>query len=175
MMNFHGGRKLEESEELNDIKYHLQLTTNGNLAFVEFDVWKIENLANSLQFERDYSDCLKVCSWLKSVDLGYDNNIELVSKKGITFPQSSGMKISTGRLELKPIIRNGKPVDMLLIFCDVAVGKALVVDESSLQDPLPDGYDSYYCPSQPLDRDKDGSFSLSEYAAAANFDCRNPM
>ena len=173
--NFKGGRKLElENEEVQSLSYQLQLATNGKVAFPEMDVYKIENLDYALQFQRTYADCLKVPCWLKTSELGYENNIEHVSKRGLTFPNAAGMKFSTGCIELPGAIRNGKPVDTILIFCEVAVGRAFVADDVEYSRPLPPGYDSYYCPLQPLDRDQDGSFSISEYAAAATFDGRNP-
>lgn len=135
---FKGGRKIEpDSEDYNDVKYQLQISTNGTFAFVELDIWKIDNIESSLLFERSYVDALKVPCWLKNSELGYENNIENIAKKGVTFPPNSGMKFSTGRFDLKTGLRNGKPVDLLLVLCDVAVGRALVIDEDVLQEPLP--------------------------------------
>jgi hypothetical protein len=109
--------------------------------------------------------------------LGYENNIENIAKRGVTFNTStSGMKFSTGRLDLQLNPRSqGKPSESILIYCEVAVGRALITDEENFKQQLPSGYDSYYCPLEPLDRDKDGNFSLAEYNTAAQFGGRNPV
>jgi hypothetical protein len=174
--SFKGGRKLDDqSDELCEIKYHLNLVTNGKFDYSLFELWKIENLDLSLQFQRDYPENLKVLCWFKAADLGYDNNIELVSKRGFFIPPNGGIKCTTGRIDLKAIIRNGKPVDCLLILCEVAVGRAKVVDQVSLNDDLPEQYESFYCPPQALDRNNDGQFSFEEYSMTANFDKRSPL
>lgn len=173
--NFRGGRRVEpETDDFNTLKHQLHLATNGDFGFVVFDLWKIENLESVLQFDRSYGDFLKVPCWLKVSEMGYENNIEYVAKRGITFTSASGMKFSTGRIDLTNM-RNGKTSDTILVFCEVAVGRALVTDEENFVKPIPPGYDSYYCPLEPLDRDKDGNFSLAEYSAAANFGGRSPV
>ena len=138
-----------------------------------FNSKKVENVEEALKFERKFGNLLKVSTWLKSSDLGFENNIENLTKRGLVFPkQSNGMKVSTGRIDLKSPVR-AKPFDIQLIYCDVAVGRAFVADDKDLEDLIPMGYDSYYCPSRELDRDGDGNFGIEEYAAAAHFDGRD--
>ena len=176
-LDFKGGIKIpSESDEYVDVKYQLYLATYGTLVFPSFDLWKIENVDASIQFERRFKDSLKVSTWLKSSELGYENNIENVTKRGIVFAKEvEGMRISTGRLDLEKVRAGSKKAaEYQLIYCDVAVGRALAVDQEELMESIPSGYDSYYCPEKPLDRDHDGVFSLSEYGAAAQFDGRSP-
>ena len=170
---YQGGTQIDEDcDEYNELRYHLEVSTNGRYKINSFDLWKVENVDSALNFGRKYKDLLKVSTWLKSSDLGFENNIENITKRGIVFPkQSSGMKISTGRIDLKSSVRS-KPFDVQLIYCDVAVGRAFVADDKDLDDLIPRGYDSYYSPGKELDRDGDGNFGIEEYMAAAQFDGR---
>eukprot|EP00981_Chlorochromonas_danica_P002113 scaffold424_cov165-Ochromonas_danica.AAC.13 len=59
------------------------------------------------------------------------------------------------------------------LLLDVAVGRSYVFDGNPTNTPIPPGYDSLYIPDQPLDRNRDGKFSLQEYQKAANFDFRS--
>ena len=70
---------------------------------------------------------------------------------------------------------HSEPREAVFIYTDVAVGRAFVYDGNPEMKDIPQGYDSFYIPSQPLDRNKDGEFSLEEYHQAASFDGRSPM
>ena len=96
----------EDFDEYNDLKYHLEVATDGNFKIKSFDLWKVENVEEALKFERKFGNLLKVSTWLKSSDLGFENNIENLTKRGLVFPkQSNGMKVSTGRIDLKSPVR----------------------------------------------------------------------
>jgi hypothetical protein len=172
LANFRGGKKIDpDSDEAGFVKFQYILGINGAYEVSNFEVWKLENLDNSLQFEKKMKSLLKVASWIRTSSLTHENNIENLSKRGFVFPQQDGMTFPTGNIDL---VMNSSSQEIVYVFCDVAVGKALIVEKEDISKDIPEGYDSFYIPGKPLDRNKDGEFSLGEYQAAASFDGRLP-
>jgi hypothetical protein len=172
LANFRGGKKLDpDSDEANFVKFQFILGINGSYEFSNFEVWKLENLDASLQFERKMKPLLKVASWIRTSTLSHENNIENLSQRGFVFSQQDGMTFSTGNIAL---VMNSPTQDIVYVFCDVAVGKALVAEKKDISKEIPEGYDSFYIPAKSLDSNNDGEFSLAEYQAAASFDGRLP-
>lgn len=136
------------------------------------EVWKIDNLEVTGIYERRVLGLLRVSAWVDPMDIE-GQTVEQVSSKGFDFSQSGGMLFETGCLQLPQTMQN-EYNEKVLLYSEVAVGRAFVYDGNPGMRQIPDGYDSFYVPNQPLDRNNDGHFSLEEYHAAAQFDGRDP-
>ena len=172
----HGGHWLHPmNPEYDQIKYYLK-TCIGEKALENLEIWKIENLELSYRYERKTSNMLKVACWLNAGDIEGGNTLEDVCRKGFSFDkmEGSGMAFSTGKIDFGSEIPAYAKYSF--VYTEVAVGKPFVYDgdfsSAALKPPI--GYDSFYIPSQVLDRNKDGEFDLEEYQAAAHFDNRDP-
>lgn len=136
------------------------------------EVWKIDNLEVTGIYERRAVGLLRVSAWVDPADIE-GGTIEDVSKNGFSFSQSGGMLFETGVLRLVGTPK-GEYSERVMLYTEVAVGRPFVYDGNPGMRRVPGGYDSFYIPSQPLDRNNDGQFSLEEYHAAAQFDGRDP-
>ena len=145
-------------------------TPNSTLDSME--VWKIDNLEVAGTYERRAVGLLRVSTWVDPADIE-GGTIEDVSRSGFNFSQSGGMVFETGVLQLANTLK-GEYNEKVLLYTEVAVGRSFVYDGNPGMRRIPEGYDSFYIPSQPLDRNNDGEFSLEEYHAAAQFDGRDP-
>lgn len=112
---------------------------------------------------------------MSSKDLTFDNNIQNVIQYGYSFKHTKGrMMFSTGVIDNTMFQSQNNSNEYTFILTQVGVGRPYVCDDSSNMMSVPTGYDSFYIPPLPLDRNKDGEFSLSEYRAAACFNNRDP-
>lgn len=160
------------SDEFSQLQYHLGITLSSKGSFNNIEIWKIENPELFLKFEKASSSLLKVTSWTVVESLTPANSLHSICSFGFKFPPG-GMLFSTGNQDLNlNLCLNKSDNKCTLIFSEVAIGKSYVVDSIPSTVGLPSGYDSFYVTPQPLDRNNDGEFSLSEYRAAANFDGR---
>ena len=126
------------------------------------------------RYERRSSELNKVSCFVSSKDLTFDNSIQSVIQNGYSFKHTNGrMLFSTGIID-ETVFQTNVNSEYTFILTEVAVGRAFVCDDTSKMVKVPNGYDSFYIPPLPLDRNKDGEFSLSEYRAAACFDNRDP-
>jgi hypothetical protein len=118
---------------------------------------------------------------VKTEDLPAGDSLEEICQFGFQFHTSNGMQFSTGNVDFSPDVfhrhTNTGQVKQQLVYCEVAVGRALVCDHD---DPaftsaaVTEGYDSLYIPQERVDRNDDGEITMDEYDAAANFDFRVP-
>lgn len=136
------------------------------------EVWKIDNLEVAGIYERRAVGLLRVSSWVDPGNIE-GGAIEDVSRDGFNFNQSGGMIFETGVLQFPQTVK-GEFNEKVLLYTEVAVGRPFVYDGNPNVHRVPKGYDSFYIPSKPLDRNNDGEFSLEEYHAAAQFDGRDP-
>ena len=136
------------------------------------EVWKIDNLEVNGIYERRAAGLLRVSTWVDPADIE-GGTIEDVSRSGFNFTESGGMVFETGVVRF-PNTLKGVFNERVLLYTEAAVGRSFVYDGNPGMRRIPAGYNSFYLPSQPLDRNKDGEFSLEEYHAAAQFDGRDP-
>lgn len=103
--------------------------------------------------------------------LSGENSIEAVSSRGFFFSKG-GMVFSTGvvHLSTKEALFD---TELNFLMSEIAIGRSFVYDGNLNAVTVPPGYDSIYVPDQPLDRNKDGKFSLQEYQLAAQFENRD--
>jgi hypothetical protein len=146
----------------------------------KLEIWKIENLDLSFRYDRRTTNMLKLASWMNSNALVNDNTIESVCNRGYSFARTlnNGMEFSNGVIDFNNAHEISMSREYSFIYSEIAVGRSFVQDgdfsrNKQNQPCVPLGYDSLYVPEQPLDRDQDGKFSLTEYQAAANFDNRD--
>ena len=134
----------------------------------------IINIITINRYERRSSELNKVSCFVSSKDLTFDNSIQSVLQNGYSFKHTNGrMLFSTGIID-ETMFQTQINSEYTFILTEVAVGRSFVCDDTSKMVQVPNGYDSFYIPPLPLDRNKDGEFSLSEYRAAACFDNRDP-
>ena len=169
----------ENDEEYQQVRYYLQacLVSKGDVGRV--DVWKITNQQLSYRFDQRSKALLKIISLtnLTTEKVGAENSVRNVAHQGFLF-REGGLEFTTGVLKSVPPANPAslKPETYTLIYSDVAVGRSVIVEEKAvLAHAMPDGYDSFYVPQKPLDRNNDGVFDYDEFQAAANFDDRNPI
>lgn len=136
-------------------------------------MWKIDNAEAATVFERQTGSMLRVSSWYDPASLG-PNGLESITQRGFDFKAPGGMFFDTGVLPQGERVPPHDVRERILVYCEVAVGRAFVYDGNPSTQMIPPGYDSFYIPSKPLDRNNDGNFSLEEYHAAAHFDRREP-
>ena len=170
----------KDASEYDQIHYYLRASTFG-ASISKFEVWKIQNLEFTYQYQNHTKSLQKLASWTNARKLdGNTNNLEAICEQGFNF-DNKGMEFQTGVIEEARNCGDPGEADRehTFVYSEVAVGRSFVysndlIDRESVVD-IPPGYDSLYIPSKPLDRDKDGKFSLAEYQSAARFDDRNPM
>eukprot|EP01031_Cornospumella_fuschlensis_P028443 gene28443-34337_t len=168
-----GGYWLEtQSAEYDLVKYHL-ITATQTLGTVEkLSVWKIINPEVQYKFERKSSGMLRLHSFYDAEHCVGVNSLENVCTHGFQVdPVDPGIIVPVGIVP--PLGDLQQPKECCYVMLDVAVGRSFVFDGTDSETPIPHGYDSLYVPDQPLDRNKDGKFSLQEYQNAANFDFRS--
>lgn len=148
---------------------------NGDINSISnLQVWQVDSENITTRYDRRSSDLNKVSCFVNSADLTFDNTIQNVIQNGFSFKHTNGkMLFTTGILDAS-IFSSQVKTDFTFILTELAIGKSYVSDDVSKMASLPTGYDSFYIPPLPLDRNKDGEFSLSEYRAAACFDNRDP-
>ncbi len=137
------------------------------------EVWKIDNAEAAAVFEKQAGSLLRVSSWYDPAPLG-SNGLEAITQRGFDFKAPAGMFFDTGVLPSTDRMLAHDVKERILLYCEVAVGRAFVYDGNPSVQVIPQGYDSFYIPIKPLDRNNDGDFSLEEYHAAATFDHRDP-
>jgi hypothetical protein len=168
-----GGYWLEtQSAEYDLVKYHLHTAIEAVGIIDKLSVWKIINPELQYRFERRSSGMLRLQSWYNADLCVEQNSLENVCSGGfqIDKSQESGFYLPIGVIKTIGDLEEQRECCFLLL--DVAVGRSYVYDGSLRSAPIPNGYDSLYIPDQPLDRNKDGKFSLQEYQTAAHFDFR---
>lgn len=140
---------------------------SSELEFDSFEVWRIDNPDLAYRYERRSKNLLKLACWtMPNNEL---NSIESICTNGFKFPPDvNGLEFTTGLIDL-PTYRNSSKT-YTYIYSEIGVGRAFVCD--NIEAEIPNGFDSLYITPQPLDRNRDGKFSLSEYRTAARFEYR---
>jgi hypothetical protein len=174
LANEAGGFWLDQrNPEFDQIKYYLQTCLQHNGECENVEVWKIDNLESNFTYERKTSNMLKVACWRNTNGMEGGYSLEDICTRGLRFDRTEhgGLEFTTG------VIDFGSNLALYGSYCflyfEVAVGKAFVCDGATSSQKLPAGYDSLYVSASPLDKNHDGEFDLSEYRAAAHFDCRD--
>jgi hypothetical protein len=169
-----GGYWLEStSAEFDLVRYHLTVVTS-HLGFIEkLNIWKINNTELSYKYERKSSGMLKTQGWYNAEELPGDNNLEQVCLRGFHYDpvETKGLEFSTGVIDFPD--DSYLHLDHCFVFYEIAIGRSFVYDGNLSSAMVPTGFDSLYIPDQPLDRNRDGKFSLQEYQSAASFDNRD--
>ena len=161
------------SPEYDYVRYHLTAST-AHLGVIEkLNIWKINNSELQYRYERRCNGMLKISSWYNAEDLDYDNSLEQVCMRGFHVDPSKakGIILPTGIISLDD--ESSVNYDQCFMLLEIAIGRSFVYDGNLMRAQIPQGYDSLYLPDQPLDRNKDGKFSLQEYQNAATFDQRD--
>ena len=128
------------------------------------------------RFERVCRKKLKVTGWCNIHALGSENDAENISKRGFVLNKGVGgfeFRVGVVTESLVPKLMDPH-VEHTLLYSDIAIGRSYVNDKKLHEQTLPQGYDSFYVPPKPLDRDGDGHFDIFEYQQAASFDSRDP-
>lgn len=168
-----GGHWVEsQSAEYDLVRYQLTAAL-ANLGTVEkLSVWKIENMELNYKYERRSNGMLRLTGWQNAESLSGENSLEQICARGFHFDPAlaKGLTLATGIIE--PLAEYALSMEQCFMFYEMAVGKSFVYDGDLSQAEIPQGYDSLYIPPKPLDRNRDGKFSLQEYQSAATFDQR---
>jgi hypothetical protein len=168
-----GGHWVEtQSPEFDSVRYLLTAASAHLGTIDKLTVWKINNLDLQYKFERRSSGMLRLFGWLNTDSLTAENSLEHLINRGFTFDSSKqrGLSFTTGNIKSIPDYAIG--TELCFVFFEAAVGRAFVYDRDIAQALIPHGYDSLYISPKPLDRNRDGKFSLHEYQLAASFDNR---
>jgi hypothetical protein len=139
----------------------------SDLEIDTLEVWRIDNPDHAYRYERRTKNLLKLACWtMPNTDL---NSVESICTNGFRIPpDASGLGFTTGLIDLPTYRNNSKTYTY--IYSEIGVGRAFVCD--NIEAEIPNGFDSLYITPQPLDRNRDGKFSLSEYRTAARFEYR---
>lgn len=139
----------------------------------EMEVWKINNPDHLYQYEQRTKNLLKLACWKPSISNENDvNSIENICSYGYRIPNGGfGLEFTTGILELGVPASSKHSTLHTFVYSEIGVGRAYVCDRIDIE--LPTGFDSLYITPFPLDRNRDGKFSLTEYRSAARFDYRD--
>lgn len=166
-----------ESEELSVIKQYLNSCLSQNHKLRDVNIFKIDNAELGYRFDKNCRKLVKVVGWTNCKTLGGENNdMQMLAQRGFTFGKGlDGMQFTTGIVNEKilPKLFQEKE-EHVLIYSDVAIGRAFVEDNDPHASDIPTGFDSFYIPMHKLDRNDDGEFDLFEYQEAATFDGREP-
>eukprot|EP01032_Pedospumella_encystans_P020134 gene20134-22882_t len=168
-----GGYWLDhKNAEFDQIQYYLKTCLLDRGVAQNLEVWKIENTEGNYKYERKTTNMLKVACWVHSNSIE-GCTLEDICTRGVRFDktESGGMEFKTGIIEFSSEL--ALYTSYCLVYFEVAVGRSYVFDGVKTK-KLPAGYDSFYLPPFPLDRNNDGEFDLQEYQAAAHFDNRDP-
>jgi hypothetical protein len=163
------------SPEYDLVKYHLTAATSHLGIIEKLNVWKINNQEIQYRYERRCAGMLKLQGWHNAENLNSgENSLEQVCIRGFHFNPSEnngGMTFNSGIIHFDDDAYIS--LDHCFLFLELAIGRSFVYDGNLSKASIPNGYDSLYLPELPLDRNKDGKFSLQEYQSAANFDNRD--
>jgi hypothetical protein len=171
-----GGHWLESrSEEYESVRFILSAASQHIGAISKLEVWKIDNPDLNYKFERKSSGMMRLQSLVSTENMSSENSVEAICSRGyyLGLGQSAGALFTTGLINL-PNKDATFASDIQFVLFDIAVGRSFAFDGSLVSATIPPGYDSLYIPDQPLDRNRDGKFSLQEYQNAASFDNRDP-
>lgn len=171
-----GGHWLEtRSDEYEAVRFAISAASQHVGAVSKLEVWKIDNPDLNYKYERKSSGMLRLQSFVSADTLSSENTVEAVCSRGyyLGVGPNAGALFTTGVINL-PNRDATFAGDLQFILFDVAVGRSYAFDGGLATAVIPPGYDSLYIPEQPLDRNKDGKFSLQEYQTAASFDNRDP-
>lgn len=171
-----GGHWLEtRSDEYEAVRFALSAASQHVGAVSKLEVWKIDNPDLNYKYERKSSGMLRLQSFVSADTLSSENTVEAVCSRGyyLGVGPNAGALFTTGVINL-PNRDATFAGDLQFILFEVAVGRSFAFDGGLATAIIPPGYDSLYIPEQPLDRNKDGKFSLQEYQTAASFDNRDP-
>eukprot|EP01033_Poteriospumella_lacustris_P007176 gene7176-5167_t len=171
-----GGHWLEtRSDEYEAVRFAISAASQHIGALSKLEVWKIDNPDLNYKYERKSSGMSRLQSFVSADTLSSENTVEAVCSRGyyLGVGPNAGALFTTGVINL-PNRDATFAGDLQFILFDVAVGRSFAFDGGLATAVIPPGYDSLYVPEHPLDRNKDGKFSLQEYQTAASFDNRDP-
>jgi hypothetical protein len=135
-------------------------------------IWKISNSETATRFERKSGNLLRVPCWVDTSTLPEGDSLDDLCRHGFRFHSIPGSYFRTGGIIDPPELTSSNTHQ--LVYCEVAIGRSRVNDTIHPTSRIPPGFDSFYVPTDKLDRNADGEFSISEYEAAANFNYREP-
>jgi len=173
-----------QSDEFRAVEYQLKLGLQGHPAS-DVNIWKVDNPNANVTFERRTANMLTLDCWTDCGDLDSSNRMDDVCRRGFLFPANGlGLPFHHGNIVLDDSVESFMESDApettsgkqnhFYIFSRVAVGRPYIIDEKSTDLKRPEGYDSLYISTKPLDRDQDGFISAEEYEAIAAHDGRDP-
>jgi len=127
------------TEEFRRVRYLLEMSARG-FALADVSVWQLGSTGLAVAFERRARGLQTLPCWLPARRLGEENALDRLAAQGFSLGGKGGLTFSSGDLDLDP--HEGTAHRFLL--CQVAVGRAFVVDDPSEQAEVPEGYDSLY-------------------------------
>ena len=137
------------------------------------DIWKIINAETSYKFSRRAGSMLRMPCWTETGALPEGDSLDSICASGFRFQGESGYCFRSGANDFG-VSEDEGPQSCQALYSEVAVGRARVTDADPTLTRIPPGFDSFYVSQQPLDRNRDGVFSISEYHHAATFSSRDP-
>jgi hypothetical protein len=185
--NWLDSKSIEYLQVLYYLKTCISKTINNNINNI--NIWKINynNNNNNSNDNLYYKYESKTLHMLKMICLeiidknDIDKKMEEICVNNLSYNNKNGKKFSTGIINDDLFHHYDQ---YCLVYYEVAVGRSYVSDmlltssstkeNNDLNDiKLPTGYDSFYIPPYPLDRNNDGEFDLEEYQIASSFQYRN--
>jgi len=184
--NWLDSKSIEYLQVLYYLKTCISKTINNNINNI--NIWKINynnNRNNNDNLYYKYES--KTLNMLKMICLeiidknDIEKKLEEICINNLSYNNKNGKKFSTGIINDDSFHHYDQ---YCLVYYEVAVGRSYVSDmfltssstkeNNDLNDiKLPTGYDSFYIPPYPLDRNNDGEFDLEEYQIASSFQYRN--
>ena len=165
-----------DSEEYAAVRCMLSNSTQGQGTVSGVVVQKVNCPEVYKRFDRACRKKLKVIGWSNMHEFSSDNDAENISKRGLVLNKGIGgfeFRVGVVNESLVPKLMDPH-VEHTLLYSNIAVGRSYVDDKKLHDKVLPQGYDSFYVPLNPLDRNGDGHFDIFEYQQAVSFDERDP-
>ena len=164
-----------ESEEYAAVRCMLSNSTQGRGTVSGVVVQKVNCPEIYKRSDRNCRKKLKVIGWSNIHTLGSDNDAENISKRGFVLGRDwvalNSVSASCPSLSCRS---SWTRMWSTRWFIQTLLWAVLMWMTRSSTKTLPEGYDSFYVPPQPLDRDDDGHFDIFEYQQAVSFDDRDP-
>ena len=125
-------------------------------------IYKINDSETAQRFDKTCRKKMKVSGWANMAHLGSENEVGNLSTRGFVFGKGmTGLEFRVGIISDQLIPKILDPsIEHTLVYSDLGIGRSYIEDCNLHVREIPDGYDSFYVPHKPLDRDQDGHFDV---------------